>query len=518
MRNRDLGLQTDAWHDEPPSMRHPSLTSMLLALPAACGAEDPGAPPYRHLLLISLDTTRADHIGCYGGRVATPVLDELAATGVQFAHANTAATTTLAAHTSLMTGTWPHTHGVIRNGFVVDEANVMLAEVLRDAGFHTAAAIGSFAIAERFAIGQGFAHFDEDFADPSAPDVYRDERSAEEVTAALLAHLDGVGDSAERLFLFAHYFDPHNPYAPPAPFDSDYSADGAPVTSDNDDLEAAASAHQRVVTGQAFGHAPLMAFGFSGLAQALVGSVGQPTELDQRLADAYAGEVAYMDAAIGKLLDGLRERGLYDETLIVVVGDHGETFWEHHDFWNHGLWVYETTVHVPLLIHCPDGRYAGVQVNEPVSSIDVFPTLCELLSVPVPQRCEGVSLVSAMEGLEFERGPVFVGATQPFRAEREDGWTNREKPVCVRDGPWKYVRSRYNKVEQLFHLGRDPREQNDLLRNDLRPRAAQRLAALRAALDAWEASATPLPTQFDFENAEETRRRLQGLGYSGEDR
>lgn len=499
-------------------MRRLPSTLMLLALPAACGAADPEAPPYRHVLLISLDTTRADHLGCYGGRVATPVLDQLAAEGVQFGNANTAATTTLAAHASLMTGTWPHTHGVIRNGFVVDEANVMMAEVLRDAGFHTAAAIGSFVIAERFAIGQGFAHFDEQFVDPKAPTVYRDQRSAEEVTAALLAHLDDVEGDAERLFLFAHYFDPHSPYAPPAPFDSAYSADGAPVTSDNDDLEAAAGAHQHAVTGQAFGHAPLIAFGFSGPAQALVGSVGEPSELDRRMADAYAGEVAYMDAAIGTLLDGLRERGLYDETLIVVVADHGETFWEHHDFWNHGLWVYETTVHVPLLVHFPDGRYAGVKVDEPVSSIDVLPTLCELLSVPVPQRCEGVSLVPAMDGLEFERGPIFVSATQPFRAEREDGWTNREKPVAVRDGPWKYVRSRYNKVEQLFNLARDPSEQNDLMRRELKPRATKRLAALRVALDRWEASAAPLPMQFDVEHAEETMRRLKGLGYSGEDR
>lgn len=494
-----------------------ALIPLALWTLAACGGpSDVG--PLRHVLLISMDTTRADHLGCYGGRVRTPNIDALAAEGVRFADVTSPAPTTLAAHTSLMTGCWPHTHGVVRNGFVVNGENVMLAEILRDAGFHTAAVLGSFALERRFDFNQGFAHYDEQFDLLVTPFGFdQNQRSAEKVTAALLAHLDEVGDGPERLFLFAHYFDPHAPYAPPAPHDAAYRADGSPATSDGRDIERAVRAHQRAITGQEFGHGRVIIDGLVGDARKLVGRSGEPGEVDRRMADLYAGEIAYVDAAIGDLLAGLRERGLLEQTLVVLVADHGETFWEHHDFWNHGLWVHQTTVQVPLLLRFPDGRHRSRVVEQPVSTIDLLPTLCELLDLELPERCEGVSLVPLMKGLALRRGPVYSVATQPGRVvERPGEWGNRYKPHCVRDGPWKYVRSPYQGgIEQLFHLGDDPREREDLLRGTPTPGLRARLETLRATLDRWSAGASPLPSHFDRSQIEDTRRRLKALGYGG---
>lgn len=500
----------------PAGARAPALAALVIA---ACS--EPPAPvgALRHVLLVSLDTTRADHLGCYGAeRVRTPHLDALAAEGVRFSDATAAAPTTLASHTSLMTGTWPQTHGVVRNGFRVHADNVMLAELLRDAGFHTAAVLGSFALERRFDFHQGFDHFDEEFDLLVTPVGFdQNQRLAENVTAALLAHVDEVGDDARRMFLFAHYFDAHAPYSPPAPWASEYTAEGAQPASDGLDVERAVRSRQKQMVGTEYGHAGLVNNGFQGPLRALLGRpTGDETPLDRHLADLYAGEVSYVDAAIGDLLAGLAERGLLDEMLVVVTGDHGETFWEHADLWNHGLLVYQTTVQVPLVLRFPDGRHRGVVVDGPVSSVDVLPTLCELLGLEAPARCEGTSLVPLMKGLPFERGAVFSEATQPWTVERAGEWGNLRKPQCIRQGPWKYVIAPYAGAEQLFHLERDPGEQRDLLRGAPTAEALAKRDELRAELERWRASARPLPSRFDGSQVEETRARLEAMGYSGQ--
>ncbi|MEL6715931.1 MAG: sulfatase-like hydrolase/transferase, partial [Planctomycetota bacterium] len=172
-------------------------------------------------MVISLDTTRADRIGCYGAdEVLTPAIDGLAQNGVRFSDCTSAAATTLASHVSLFTGLVPPRHGIPRNGYVLDEENATLAERLDDAGFHCAAFVGSAALTARTGIDAGFAYFDEEFG-VAAGDGGADQsqRPGTAVTAALLDHLDAqlARDGAEdaRLFLFAHYFDPHAPYAPP---------------------------------------------------------------------------------------------------------------------------------------------------------------------------------------------------------------------------------------------------------------------------------------------------------------
>lgn len=486
---------------------------------AACGGDGEAVPtyegPYRHLVLISLDTTRADHLSCYEtGRARTPSLDALAQAGTRFADVTAAANTTLSSHTSLMTGSWPHTHGVVRNGFVLHQDNVMLAELLGQKGFHTAGFLGSFALESRFAFNQGFDYWDEEFSVLITPDGSADQnqRLAEDLTAAALAHVDEVKDEAARIFLFLQYFDPHAPYGPPV-------REGAPQVSGRE-VDLAVRAHQRALVGREYGHSDLINTGFVGDRRPMVGAApGTMLTQDQQAVAAYAGEVAYMDRCLGDLIAGLDEDGILDETIIVVTADHGETMYEHHDFWNHGLWLYQTVIDVPLIVRLPDGRGKGQVVEHPVSTIDVLPTLCQLLELDLPERSEGMSLVPFLDGEQRPRGTIFSEATQPGPQsgfEQPGAWGNILKPRAVRRGPWKLILSRYNKVRQLFHLGRDPDEKSDLLKLATPDPEAQRIAAeLLAELIAWEATARPLPSRYDSSQYEDTLKQLEGMGYAG---
>lgn len=503
------------WHC--PGLR--PLAVLGAALVGGCSGPDVVPVPLRHVLLVSLDTARADQIGAYGNeRARTPHLDELCARGIRFESATSAAPTTLAAHTSLMTGSWPHTHGVARNGFVVHEDNVMLAEILRSAGFHTAGVLGSFALESRFRFDQGFDHYDEHFdVLVGAAGADQNQRRGDRVTRAALEHVDRVMHEVQRLFLFVHYFDTHAPYAPPEPFAAPFLQPGASPTSDMREVEAAVRAQQQAVTGQAFGHAAAINTGLRGPLRALVGNVpGRPGPEDLHLANLYAGEMSFMDKALGDLLDGLSERGILDETLVIVVADHGETFWEHADLWNHGLAVYQTTVDVPLLFCFPDGRRAGQRVRTPVSTIDVLPTLCDLLGLELPARCEGMSLVPALEGAAMKRGPVFSEATQPWAAERPGLWANAGKARCVRRGRWKYVLSAYNQVEELFDLDQDPGERVNLLQGSPSEQILATRSGLRDELRRWQEGRAPLPSRFDSSQMQETLQRLKAMGYGGE--
>lgn len=493
-----------------------------LTLLAACGgSSDPAYEgPYRHVVLVSLDTTRADHLSCYEvGRASTPRLDALAAEGALFTDVTAAAPTTLASHASLMTGSWPHTHGVVRNGFTVHPDNRMLAELLREVGFHTAGFLGSFALESRFDFDQGFDVYDEEFPILVGEDTSdQNQRLAEDLTRAALKHVERVKDDADRLFLFLQYFDPHAPYGPPV-------SEGRTRTT-MVDVDNAVKAHQAAILGRGLGHAAVIN---KGVPPALVGAAsGLPLPEDEPIVEAYAAEVAYMDRCLGDLFDGLERMGILEESLVVVTSDHGETMYEHHDFWNHGLWLYQTTVHVPLIVVSPDGRGAGRVIETPVSNVDVFPTLCELLELEVPARNDGTSLVSLLDGGALERGPVFSEATQPgpgSGVEKAGVWGNLYKPRAVRRGPWKLIVSPYHQapggaagrsLRQLFHLGEDPGEQVDLLvARPEDPEVLRQANQLTRLLVEWQEEADPLPSAFDRSQYEETKRRLEAIGYGG---
>lgn len=492
------------------------LGALTLAGLALVGCREAGYDgPYKTIVLVSLDTLRADHLGCYGGAVETPSLDALAAEGVRFADVTTAAPTTLASHVSIMTGTYVHTHGTPRNGFEVLPENRMLAEVLQEQGFETAAFLGSWALDESFGFGQGFDHFDQEFdikATVAKVDgqvdlaVEQDQRRAERVNEALFHYLDTT--EAERRFLFLHYFDAHAPYDAPPPFGRE--KDGEPQGSTLVDLKKAVLEHQ----GQLIENPP----GFDGV---IVGGIpteildradGSELPIDRVLKDDYAREVRYLDHHLGRLFDGLRERGQLEQALVIVTADHGESFHEHGDFWNHGSWVYDTTVRVPLIVwHSPTLRAdeePGRAVHEPVSTIDIMPTILGALGIPSHDRSEGLDLGPALAGEPFERGPVYSEATQPKNKELElGGWANARKARCIRSGTQKLIVSPLHQRLELFDLAQDPGERRNLSSNDTTG------LQVFEQLQAWSLEARPSAATFNPDQDTELIRRINAYGY-----
>ena len=259
-------------------------------LVAACNRTPPPADGH-HVVVISIDTLRADHLGCYGHPdVRSPRLDQLASQGALFEHAIAAAPTTLASHTSLLTGRWPHHHGVPRNGFVIDSSNLMLAEVLREAGYQTAAFIGGYPLKDEFAFDQGFETFDQEFPKKKGGrPVWGAQRDAELVDRAVFAWLDQA--SGDRpLFLFVHYFDVHPPYRTPAPWHDAYLE--GPDYGINGSLRDIRRLRTEVMEGRP-------------------AALRDSTVLHAR----YKAGISWTDHHVGVLLDGLEERGILDHQL-----------------------------------------------------------------------------------------------------------------------------------------------------------------------------------------------------------
>lgn len=497
------------------------LLLLLVAGSTSCRAR-PALPRPRHVVLVSLDTLRADQLGCYGNQVVeTPELDAFARQAVRFDQVQSAATTTLASHVSIFTGKWPHDHGVVRNGFLVNASNETLAEVLKAAGFRTAGFVGSFALTHLTFVDQGFDHWDDVFKERiRTRDPEPNQRRAEDVTDAVLAWLDQAGTGAPT-FVFAHYFDAHHPYDPPAPYDELYPQATEGLLGDVEDQRRAVAEHQEAILGASRGLDDAIVNGL--VPELVLEADGRPRGIDTDLAARYAGEVSYLDHHLGRLFEGLRQRGLWDDTLVIVTADHGETFWEHGDFWNHGLGVYQTTAHVPLLIKLPGGSFGGTVVREPVSSVDLLPTVLELLDQKVPEGVSGVSLVGALAGGKVGPRDLFSEATQPARKERAEFlWRGACKAKAVRDGRWKYIWTPYLQVEELYDLASDPGERVNLLAG-VDPAARARARDLRSRLDAWARSAEPLPSRFFRAgdagdgrlSAEDVIQTLRGLGYVG---
>jgi arylsulfatase A-like enzyme/predicted Zn-dependent protease len=294
----------------------------------------PGALRDWNVVVLTTDTTRADHLRAYGNRsVETPTLDRLAREGILFANNVTPSPSTLPAHTSLLTGLYPIHHGARANGtFHVAEGVETLAERLRAAGYRTGAVISAFVLDSRFGLDQGFERYHDDLTKgiKHAAHMFR-ERPAELANEAALAWLRE--HAGERFFLWVHYFDPHAAYLPPEPFRREYQ----------DDL--------------------------------------------------YDGEIAYADSQIGALLSELEALGVRERTLVVYSADHGEGLGEHGEQ-THSLLAYDATLRVPLIFHAPARLPGGRVVQRQTALVDVVPTVLALLGLEAPETLDGESLIA----------------------------------------------------------------------------------------------------------------------------
>jgi len=312
------------------------------------------------VVLISIDTLRPDRLAAYGAtRGLTPRLDAFAREAIIFPRAWSTVPITLPSHAAMLTGLIPPRAGVRDNaGYRLDESRTTLAERLREAGYVCGAFVGSFVLDSRSDIDQGFGVYDDRMPPvrPGAPSG-ASERRAEEVNRAALEWLQER--AGESFFLFVHYYDPHAPYAAPAPF-------------------AAAQAKTP-----------------------------------------YDGEVAYVDHCVGQLLDGLRKHRAYERALVIVTSDHGESLGEHGEA-GHGYFVYDATTRVPLLVKPPRGRWPaaakpGERLDRPASLVDIVPTVLGLLGRPIPEGLDGVDLTAAPAGPEAVPRPLYIESLTPTR-------------------------------------------------------------------------------------------------------
>jgi arylsulfatase A-like enzyme len=432
-------------------------------------------PDATHLVIVSIDTLRADALGTYGNPVVrSPAIDAFASEAVVFEHHISSAPTTLASHTALFTGTAPHTHGVPRNDYIVPDSNRMLPELLVAHGWSTAAFLGAVPIASHSNWTQGFEHVDEDF------DRHRDhgvvsqtQRDGVDVTNATLSWLDARDDDRP-LFLFVHYFDVHAPYEPPAEFREGYEIDPSIP-------KAGTMRHLDKVRRMRPG----------------------PTRDKhvRTLENLYLAGVTWTDAEVGRLLDGLRTRGILDDAVVILTSDHGETYAAHEEVFNHGATVYDETIRTPFIVRFPGGWRGGSRVSEVVSNIDVTPTLLDLWDLP-REPVEGRSVRTLLSGQEgWTPRPAFAEATKPH-VGKQAGWHNDPMDKAIRTETAKLILSprRADRVER-FDLVADPAEANPLPSDP----------ALRSQLDAWRAQADPKPASRD--SSARRTAELSALGY-----
>jgi len=416
------------------------------ASPGAILNVPPGAAAGFNVLVVTLDTTRADHLGCYGyARAATPVLDRLAAGGVRFAEAVTVAPETLPAHATLFTGLLPPRHGVRTNSENrLESRHATLAEVARGRGYETAAFVSAFVLDARFGLDQGFDLYDDrvESAEGAAFAAGNNERPASRTTDAALAWLRGRED--RRPFLaWVHYFDAHAPYDPPEPF-------------------------------------------------------------ARRFADSpYDGEIAFVDAQLGRLLEGLEATGQRDKTLLVVVGDHGEGLGDHGER-THSVFLYRSATRVPLILANPRLFPRPAVVDEVVVSLaDLAPTILDLLGVEDPPPRDGLSLLGTKPD---PKRSVYVESLVPYL---DFGWAPLFGLRRLRES---YVQA---PRPECYDLRSDPGEQRNLLDPKAGKRGAcaaqaQVLDRMLASFPPHEAAAAGAPPADP-----ETRERLQALGYLG---
>lgn len=434
-----------------------SAPAVIGVSPSVGGAEPAVAAngPAYNVLLITLDTTRADHLGAYGATQAlTPALDQLAASGTVFEQAFTSSPQTLPSHGTLLTGLQPPEHGLRSNGRERLPANVpTMASVLSARGYRTGAFTAAFVLDSKFGLDRGFDVYDDDLSQalpqdvPEALSVYR---PADVVADSALAWLgapakDGGRDASEAqpFFAWMHLYDPHYPH---------------------------------------HAHAQLEETRYAGVAS-------------------YDAEIAFMDQQIGRVLAFLEQRGLRERTLVIAVADHGEGLEDHREV-EHGYLLNEEVLHVPLIVSLPGVVRAGQRVPAMVSTVDLFPTVLDVTGAPA-ERGQGRSLAGALRGEAIEPWSSYAETDLPFTVF---GWS----PLRSITAPgWKYVRSTR---PELYDRGNDRAELYNLA--SARPEQAGALEAQLATIESRMQRDDGAAAGVELSVAD--KDRLTALGYAGE--
>ena len=416
-----------------PSRRAVAWLTTLVAVACACGPSSPDASDPAHpgdgpeatasesavrnapdVVIIVIDTTRADRLGMYGhDRPTSPHLDRLAEESVVFERAWSTASWTLPSHASLLTGQYPTAHGARMSEFTDSDSNganpaflhqgaTTLAELLTERGYRTAAYSGAGWLSPEFGLMQGYEVQDAE----NNRDI-----EAEVITDRALAWVDGLGDD-EPMHLLVNYFDAHWPYTPVPPHDR----------------FAKQWPNVRILS----------------LGDIFAGKKPTPQQAEKMLA-LYDGEIEYMDLHIGRLLDGLRAAGRYDDTMFVVIADHGELFGEHGDL-GHGAWLWEELLRIPLIVRYPGGRDGGKRETAMASTVDVLTWIAQEVGLELPDDVDGLAV--------GERNLV-MAEEFPSALFKKQG-VDRDLVAGVQ-WPWKLIAAS-DGTHELFRIEQDPGE------------------------------------------------------------
>jgi arylsulfatase A-like enzyme len=378
------------------------LSSLLLIVAFIYFLTRPGSetrPAPINLLLITLDTMRANRLGCYGDSLAnTPALDALANGGILFENGYSPVPLTLPAHGSIFTGRWPIAHGVRNNvQYQLAGEELTLAEKLKTEGYETSALVAAYVLKRKFGLDQGFDLYDDVLGYEEKSGNIDAEIPADRVYAKFREWLGRKRDKP--FFLWVHFYDPHKPYAPPPAY-----------------LKASAD-------------------------------------------DAYRGEVAFVDDHIGRIVADLKEHNLFEQTLIVVAGDHGEAFGEHGEN-GHGIFCYDESLKVPLIFSNPILLKKPARIRLRMSLVDVMPTVLKMLGMSAAENAQGQSLVAAMAGEEEDADrPIYF---ESMYGREMNNWAPLTGLIS---GPFKYISL---PQAELYDLQADPGEQTNLFLKDNR--------------------------------------------------
>jgi arylsulfatase A-like enzyme/tetratricopeptide (TPR) repeat protein len=421
-----------------------------------------------NVLLVSVDTTRADHLGCYGHPdVKTPNIDRLAAEGARFTQCISSAPLTLPSHATMLTGSYPFVHGARDNGlFTLPQENQTLAEIFKAAGYATHAEVASVVLKHECGLQQGFDTYGDvpptethmnlkrftpdpwdmegEGQEPPAIEAERpkieSDRKAGEITDRGIELLTQRAASDEPFFMFLHYFDPHWPHEAPEPFASEYR-------------------------------------------------------------DTYLAEIAYFDEQFGRLMDGLEELGFADNTFVILTSDHGEGRGQHGEF-THSTYLYDTTLHVPLLIRLPGQIPAGQVIETQVRLVDLAPTIVDCARLERTGQMQGESLLPLLVGPG--QNPILPCYSDTMVPKNS---LNYSPLRSLRADGWKYILAPRS---ELYHVAEDPGEVFNVVQAE-----PERSARMREELRDIIADAPPAPGGRAMYGAisADTARKLAALGY-----
>src|SRR5882672_10267607 len=415
----------------------------LIALSVAQAIAQTPEKSAPNVVLITIDTLRADHLGSYGyQQIKTPNIDALAADGARFARAFTAVPVTLPSHTAMLTGTYPMLSGMHDfSGNKLSPQQPTLATVLKQSGYATGAVIAAAVLDSRFGLNQGFDfyydHFDFNRLDEANLDEM--ERPGNQVADQALDWL--AKNSQKKFFLWMHLYDPHFPYRPPEPYATEYAS------------------------------------------------------------HLYDGEIAFADEQVGRLLRFLKNKGLYQNTIIVLSGDHGESLGEHGEK-THGFFIYNATMHVPLIVRLP-GKSLALTVDDPVSLVDLMPTVLSAVGLDIPSQVQGRSLLPILRGEKGNRERTVYGET--FLPRIHFNWSELRGAE----------NAKYHFIDaprpELYDLAKDPGELRNLFA-DKKAVAEEMRAKLMSLIREYSAG-KELAEKTGLDPA--LMERLKSLGYAG---